>query len=77
MAKKVRPDVIDERVRAVLKCVQRAMVTGILENAPEEGRDIPETAALLREISGQSIVLLKNQQNVLPFKRDQKVFSSL
>ncbi|KAF2822052.1 family 3 glycoside hydrolase [Ophiobolus disseminans] len=72
-SKKIRPDVIDERVRAVLNCVQRATKTGIPENAPEEARDTPETAALLREVAGQSIVLLKNHHDVLPLKKDKKV----
>ncbi|USP81333.1 family 3 glycoside hydrolase [Curvularia clavata] len=73
VAKKVRPDVIDERVRAVLTCIQRSIAAGIPENAPEEERDTPETAALLRDIASQGIVLMKNEQDVLPFKRDKKV----
>ncbi|KAH7075725.1 glycoside hydrolase superfamily [Paraphoma chrysanthemicola] len=73
MSKKVKPTVIDERVRAVLECVVRATAAGITENAPEEGQDNPETAALLRNIAGQGIVLLKNEKQVLPFKKEKKV----
>ncbi|KAM0325856.1 hypothetical protein ACHAQA_007159 [Verticillium albo-atrum] len=73
MSRKVDQETVDQRVREVLKLVQRATKTGIPEQAPEEPRDTPETAALLRDISSQSIVLLKNENKVLPFKKDISV----
>ncbi|KAH7152596.1 glycosyl hydrolase family 3 N terminal domain-containing protein [Dactylonectria macrodidyma] len=73
MSKKLEQDIVDQRVREVLKCVHRAIKTGTPENAPEEPRDTLETALLLREIAGQSVVLLKNTGQVLPFKQDKPV----
>ncbi|KAH6880813.1 glycoside hydrolase superfamily [Thelonectria olida] len=73
MSNKIRLETVNERVRQVLKLVHRASLTGIPENAPEEGRDTPETASLLRKVAGESIVLLKNENDALPFKKDKTV----
>jgi len=51
MSKKVRLDVIDDRVRGILNRMQRAIQTGIPENSPEGTLDNPETATILREIA--------------------------
>jgi beta-glucosidase len=77
LSKKVGQKKVDDRVREVLKVVRKTIMTGTPENAPERGRDTPETAALLREIGAQSIVLLKNEGNVLPFKKNQTVSNRL
>lgn len=63
---------IDERAREVLKFVKRCAAAGVKENGPEKTLDTPETAALLRKIGNESIVLLKNENKVLPLKRDKK-----
>jgi beta-glucosidase len=73
MSQKVAQETVDRRAREVLKFVQRCVRTGVTEHAPEEARDIPETAALLREVAAQSIVLLKNEGRALPFKKQSKV----
>lgn len=73
MAKKLEQEVVDQRVREVLRFVHRVSKIGVPENAPEEGRDTPETAALLRDLAGQSIVLLKNTDKVLPFAKEKCV----
>ncbi|KAL6408745.1 beta-glucosidase [Ilyonectria robusta] len=73
MAKKLEQDVVDQRVREVLRFVHRVSKIGVPENAPEEGRDTPETASLLRDLAGQSIVLLKNTDKVLPFVKEKCV----
>lgn len=73
LSKKITRFTLDQRVREVLKLVSRAIKTGIPENAPETARDIPETAELLRKLSADSIVLLKNQRNVLPIQRNKSV----
>jgi beta-glucosidase len=70
---KVLDQVIDERVRNVLNLVNRVAAAGIPENAEEKTADTPETAALLRKIGGESIVLMKNEDSVLPLKKDKKV----
>jgi beta-glucosidase len=64
--------VIDNRAREVLKFVKKCAGAGVQENGPETTKDTPETAALLRKIGNESIVLLKNENNVLPLKKDKK-----
>jgi beta-glucosidase len=70
---KVREHVIDERARAVLEFVKKCYQSGIEENAPEKTLDTPETAAMLRKIGNEGIVLLQNKGDVLPLKKDRKV----
>jgi beta-glucosidase len=70
---KVRQHVLDERVRTVLNFVKKCAATGIPEQGEERTGDTPETAELLRRIGGESLVLLKNERNVLPLKKDKKV----
>ncbi|KAL2880327.1 beta-glucosidase [Colletotrichum sp. CLE4] len=72
-SRKLLPETVDERVRAVLKAVRRAALTGISEGAEERSRDLPETSALLRKIAGDSIVLLKNENATLPFNKEKTV----
>jgi beta-glucosidase len=73
MSKLISPNTLDQRVRQVLRLVSHVMKTGIPENAPEGTRDTPETAELLRKIAGESIVLLKNENAVLPLKKEKTV----
>ncbi|KAF4948799.1 hypothetical protein FSARC_13644 [Fusarium sarcochroum] len=70
---KIDLETVNERVRQVSKLFDRAIRTGIPSNAPEEPQDTLETAALLRKIAGESIVLLKNENNALPFNRGETV----
>jgi len=70
---KVPQHVLDERVRNVLNLVNRCAAAKIPEYAEEKTADTPETAALLRKIGGESIVLMKNEDNVLPLKKNKKV----
>lgn len=70
---KVWEHVLDERARAMLDLVKKCAASGVPENAEEKTLDTPETAALLREIGGESLVLLKNKGDVLPLKKDKKV----
>lgn len=69
---KVRGHVLDQRVREVLKLVKRCAASGVPENAPEGKADTPETAALLRKIGNEGIVVLKNDEGLLPLKKDKK-----
>ncbi|KAG9252387.1 glycoside hydrolase superfamily [Emericellopsis atlantica] len=71
MSRKVDQETVDQRVREVLKLVDRATKSGIPVEGPEEPRDTPETAELLRDIASESIVLLKNEDTVLPFTKDK------
>ncbi|KFA81955.1 hypothetical protein S40288_04392 [Stachybotrys chartarum IBT 40288] len=64
--------VVDQRAREMLKFVKKCAASGVPENGPEGSADTPETAALLRRIGNESIVLLKNEGNMLPLKKDKK-----
>ncbi len=75
ISNKISQHTLDQRVREVLKLVNRVSKTGVPENAPEGSRDVPETAELLRKLAGESIVLLKNENGSLPFKKDKTVCS--
>ena len=70
---KLAPHDLDLRIRELLNLIDKVMKTGIPENAPEETIDTKETAQKLREIGAASQVLLKNENNVLPFKKDKTV----
>jgi beta-glucosidase len=69
---KVHQHVLDERVRNVLNLINRVSAAKIEENAPELAADTPETAAFLRKIGGESIVLMKNEDGILPLSKDKK-----
>ncbi|KAK9349855.1 glycoside hydrolase superfamily [Lipomyces doorenjongii] len=73
VARTIHQHILDERVRGVLRLVNKATQSGVLENAPEHTRDLPETRAQLRKIAGESIVLLKNDDQILPFKRNRTI----
>lgn len=70
---KVRPHVLDERVRAVLRLIKLANKSGIPENAPEQELNRPEDRLLLRRAASESIVLLKNNQKILQFDSNKTV----
>ncbi|OCK81111.1 glycoside hydrolase family 3 protein [Lepidopterella palustris CBS 459.81] len=70
---KVTTHAVDGCVRNVLKFVRDCSRLSILENAPEGTINTPETSKLLREIASSSIVLLKNDNDILPFKRDKRI----
>jgi beta-glucosidase-like glycosyl hydrolase len=72
-ANKVPQHVLDERDRNVLLLVNRCAAAKIPEYAEETTADTSETAALLRKIGADSIVLMKNEGNILPLKKDKKV----
>jgi beta-glucosidase len=64
---------LEQRVREVLKLVKRVEPLGIPENASETTVDSKETAQLLRTVAASSIVLMKNERNILPLKKDKTV----
>jgi beta-glucosidase len=68
---KILPHHLDARVTQVLKLIKRVLPLNIEENAEEKTLDTPETAALLRTIAADSLVLLKNEGSVLPFSKDK------
>ena len=73
LSKKVTQHTLDNRVREVLKLVNRVCKAGIPEHGHEGSRDTTETAELLLKIASESVVLLKNERNALPFCKDKTV----
>jgi beta-glucosidase len=72
-ANKVSSWELDDRVRAVLNLVKDSSKAKIIKNAPETELNRPEDRRLLRKVAAESIVLLKNEDNVLPFSRERKI----
>lgn len=64
---------LDERVRNLLNLVNWVEPLGIPEGAPEKALNRPQDQALMRRAAGESVVLLKNENSVLPLKRDAPV----
>ncbi|KAK9427493.1 glycoside hydrolase superfamily, partial [Lipomyces doorenjongii] len=62
---------LDDRVRNVLKLVDKAAASGIPEFAPETTNNTPTTSALLRQLAAESIVVLKNESSILPLGKDK------
>jgi beta-glucosidase len=70
---KLSVDDIDKCVRRLLQFIGRVMPLAIPSNAPEETIDSEETSIQLREMASSSIVLLKNDREVLPFNKNKTV----
>jgi beta-glucosidase len=70
---KISLDTLDERARAMLKLVDRCAPSGIKERAEEIELNTPETGALLRKLASDSIVLLKNNYQLLPLSKTKQV----
>lgn len=66
-ARLVKESTIDKRAQRVLEFVQRA--SRLRVSAVESGRDYPQDRALNREISANSVVLLKNDHGILPLPK--------
>ena len=66
----IKQSVLDQRARRVLQFVKQASKLSL---SPAEGeRNFPEDRALNRELCASSIVLLKNDKNVLPLVKKVK-----
>ena len=70
---KIRPHVLDARVRAVLNAVKLASQSGIPEDAEERELNRPEDQKFIRRVAAESIVLLKNENKILPFDKNKTV----
>ncbi|KAK9311756.1 glycoside hydrolase superfamily [Lipomyces starkeyi] len=62
---------LDDRVRNVLKLVNKAAASSIPEFATETTNNNAKTSALLRQLAAESIVVLKNESSVLPLSKDK------
>jgi beta-glucosidase len=70
--RKIFPPQIDDRVRGVLGAVKWATEhSGISLRDGETELNLPEHRELIRKVSAESIVLLKNDSNVLPWTESE------
>lgn len=69
---KINMEVIDESVRRILRVKLRL---GLFENpyVPRFKIDLKKHAENARVLAGETLVLLKNEKNVLPLSRSSKV----
>lgn len=73
-SKEIKMKDINDRVRGVLKLIKFALDSGVPENAEETSdNNTPKTSKFLRELSAETIVLLKNENNILPLKKSDKI----
>jgi beta-glucosidase len=70
----VSEQVIDDKVRRILRIIIKSGAFENHEEAPEKAVDKPEHRRLARETAAEGIVLLKNERNVLPLD-EQRVKS--
>ncbi|KAH7241241.1 beta-glucosidase [Fusarium tricinctum] len=71
---KVKRSKLDERVRNVLKLVKHSIEnTSIPPNAPETQLQNEKNIRLLREAAAESVVVLKNNKNILPLDPMKRV----
>ena len=70
---KVPTHVLNTRAKQMLKLIDRCAASKVPENAPETEIDSPESRAILREVACSSIVLLKNENQVLPLSKSKPV----
>jgi beta-glucosidase len=69
---KIKSSTIDARVASVLKLADRVRASGIPECGPESCVDTDQDRSVLRRLATESVVLLKNDEHVLPFSTDKK-----
>lgn len=69
---KVSEKTLNDRVSKVLEMINLCAKSGVPENAPERQLNRPEDRALLRRAAAESVVLLKNQDSILPLDPNKK-----
>ncbi|KAK6203611.1 beta-glucosidase [Scheffersomyces amazonensis] len=68
----IHRDVIDDNARYILKLVNESLKSGIPKDVIESPNPTQEASALLRKAGDESIVLLKNDNNILPLSKTAK-----
>jgi beta-glucosidase len=66
-------EALDDKVRRLLGVLEKA---GLFENPelqPERGENKPEHRAIVREAAREAIVLLKNENNILPLQKTKSI----
>jgi beta-glucosidase len=67
----VDEDTIDTSVRRLLQLLVKAGLFEHTQTIPEQGTDLPEHRALIRQAAAEGCVLLRNEEQVLPLQREQ------
>ncbi|MGM0374963.1 MAG: glycoside hydrolase family 3 N-terminal domain-containing protein, partial [Chloroflexota bacterium] len=62
---------IDDKIRRLLRTMLRTDAFNQPERAEERSIDRPQHRRLIRKVGGEALVLLKNEGDLLPLKRDQ------
>ncbi|RSH88687.1 hypothetical protein EHS25_002914 [Saitozyma podzolica] len=70
---KLTPEDISSRAREVLKLVAFAQQSGIPFGAEEGSIDTAESRRLLRRAAAEAVVLLKNENGILPLRQPKKI----
>ncbi|GAM33412.1 hypothetical protein EIK77_003972 [Talaromyces pinophilus] len=73
LSNKVQEHELDNRVRNVLNLINKTRGARIQESAPEMELNRPGDRALMRKAAADSIVLLKNEGNILPLKKEKPI----
>ncbi|SGZ50938.1 CIC11C00000000336 [Sungouiella intermedia] len=73
----IHRDVIDDNVRHVLKFINNCLMAEIPDDFEETENTDPAASTLLRQIAGESLVLLKNEDNILPLSPENEVGNEL
>ncbi|PYH99014.1 beta-glucosidase J [Aspergillus ellipticus CBS 707.79] len=68
---KVPEFVLDDRVRNILNLINWVEPLGIPGNALEKALNRPQDQALLRRAAAESVVLMKNEDSLLPLNREK------
>ncbi|EGW34644.1 uncharacterized protein SPAPADRAFT_57697 [Spathaspora passalidarum NRRL Y-27907] len=68
----IHPKVIDDNVRQVLKLINQGLKAGIPADVIESPNNSPESSKTLRKVGDESIVLLKNEESILPLSKTAK-----
>lgn len=66
----VTEETIDKSVLRLLNLLEKAGKFAQPEEEPEQAIDLPEHRALIRQAGAEGMVLLKNEQSVLPLQRE-------
>lgn len=72
-SQKINEFTLDERVRNIINLVNWTAPLKIAEAAPEKGLNRPEDQALMRRAASESAVLLKNDNGILPLKKEKSI----
>ncbi|CDK25429.1 unnamed protein product [Kuraishia capsulata CBS 1993] len=71
--KTVHEETLNDAARNMLNLVNKCIGTGVPENAFEGEHDTPDVREWMEKLASDQVVLLKNKNKILPFRKDKKV----